>query len=113
MIKHHGENMDGGPYQTTKVPTGAFEGCEKRKSKRLPFPASRSRAKQPLDLVHSDLDKMPVLSIGRYKYTTTYLDDHSSFGVMFYLKNKDEELTVFKAYKAWAESQLNKTLKCK
>ena len=78
-------------------------GCEKEKSKRLPFPASKSRAVRPLDLVHSDLDKMPVLSIGGYKYTATYLDDYSSFGVMFYLKKKSDEFNVFKQYKAWAE----------
>ena len=56
---------------------------------------------------------MPVLSIGGYKYTATYLDDHSSFGVMFYLKHKNEEFAVFKAYKAWAERQLSTKLKCK
>ena len=103
VIKHLGKNMEGGPNQTTKVPDGACEGCEKEKSKRLPFPSSRSRVSKPLDLVHSDLDKMPVLSIGGYKYTAIYLDDHSSFGVMFYLKHKNKEFAAFKTYKAWAE----------
>ena len=56
---------------------------------------------------------MPVLSIGGYKYTATYLDDHSSFRVMFYLKNKSEEFNAFKTYKAWAEQQLGTKLKCK
>ena len=83
------------------------------KSKRLPFPASKSRAKRPLDLVHSDLDEMPVLSIGGYKYTATYLDDHSSFWVMFYLKKKSDKFATFKQYKVWAEQQLNTTLKCR
>ena len=113
VIKHLGKNTEGGPYQTTAAPHGACEGCEKGKSKRLPFPTSQSRAKQPLDLVHSDLDEMPVLSIGRYKYTTTYLDASSSFGVMFYLKHKNEEFTAFKTYKAWAQRQLGTTLKCR
>ena len=45
--------------------------------------------------------------------TVTYLDNHSSFRVMIYLKNKDEGFTIFKAYKAWAERQLNTILKCK
>ena len=112
IIKHLRKNMEGGPNQTTEVPHGACEGCEKGKSKRLPFPTARSRAKRPLDLVHSDLDEMPVL-IGRYKYTTNYLDDYSSFGVMFYLKHKNEEFAAFKTYKAWAERQLGTTLKCK
>ena len=56
---------------------------------------------------------MPVLSISGYKYTATYLDDHSLFGVMFYLKHKNEEFNTFKTYKAWAEQQLGTTLKCK
>ena len=113
VIKHLGENTKGGPHQTTETPHGACEGCEMGKSKRLPFPLSRSRASRPLDLVHSDLDKMPVLSIGGYKYNATYLDDHSLFVVMFYLKHKNEEFTAFKTYKAWAERQLSTTLKCK
>ena len=96
VIKHLGKNMEGGPHQTTNAPSGACEGCEKGKSKRLPFPASKLRATRPLDLVHSDLDEMPVLSIGGYKYTTTYLDNYSSFGVMFYLKKKSDEFTAFK-----------------
>ena len=70
VIKHFGNNTEGGPDHTTDAPHGACEVCEKGKSKRLPFPTFKSRAKQPLDLVHSDLDKMPVLSIGGYKYTT-------------------------------------------
>ena len=71
VIKHLEKNMEGGPHQTTEAPHRACEGCKKGKSKRFPFPTLRSRAKQPLDLVHSNLDKMPVLSIGRYKYTAT------------------------------------------
>ena len=111
VIKHLRKNMEGGPHQTTKAPTGACEGCKKGKSKRLPFPTLKSRATKPLDLVHSNLDEMPVLSIGGYKYTVTYLDDYSLFGVMFYLKHKNEEFTAFKTYKAWAERQLGTTLK--
>ena len=113
MIKHLGKNTEGGPHQTTDAPQGACEGCEKGKSKRLPFPTSKLRAIQPLNLVHSDLDEMPVLSIGRYKYTATYLDDYSSFGVMFYLKKKSDKFAAFKQYKAWAKRQLGTTLKCR
>ena len=45
MIKHLGKNTEGGPHQTTNAPQGTCEGCEKGKSMRLPFPASKSRAK--------------------------------------------------------------------
>ena len=82
-----------------------------KKSKWLP--SSKSRAARPIDLVHSNLDEFPVHSISSYKWTTTYLDNHSSYGVIFYLKSKDEEFTAFKAYQAWAERQTSTTLKCK
>ena len=113
IIKHLGKNTNGGPHQAMEAPHGACEGCEKGKSKRLPFPTLRSRVKRPLDLVHSNLDEMPVLSIGGYQYTATYLDNYSSFGVMFYLKHKNKEFAAFKTYKAWAERQLGTTLKCR
>ena len=45
VIKHLRKNMEGGPNQTTEAPSGACEGCKKGKSRRLPFPASKSRAK--------------------------------------------------------------------
>ena len=45
MIKHLRKNTEGGPHQTTDAPQGDCEECEKGKSKRLPFPASKSRAK--------------------------------------------------------------------
>ena len=45
IIKHLRKNTDGGPHQTTEAPHGACEGCKKGKSKRLPFPTLRSRAK--------------------------------------------------------------------
>ena len=54
---------------------------------------------------------MPVLSMGGYKYTATFLDDYSSFGVMFYFKMKSDEFAAFKQYKAWAKRQLSTTLK--
>ena len=104
IIKHLGKNTEGGPHQTTEVPHGTCE--EKGKSKRLPFPASKSRAKQPLDLIHSDLDKMPVLSIGGYKYTATYLDNYFLFGVMFYLKHENEEFTAFKTSRLGLKNNL-------
>ena len=56
---------------------------------------------------------MPVLSMGGYEYTTTYLDNYSLFGVMFYLKKKSDEFAAFKQYKAWAKRQLGTTLKCR
>ena len=83
---------------------------KKEKSKRLPFPPSTSRAKHVLNLVHSDLDEMSSASINGYIYTATYLNNHSRYGMMFFLKS--EQFGAFKAYKAWAERHTDKQLKC-
>ena len=104
--------MTGGPDQKLQLPSKVCDGCEKGKSKRLPFPPSTSRAKHVLDLVHSDLDEMSSASIDGYIYTATYLDDHSQYGMMFFLKNKSEQFGAFKAYKAWAEGHTDRQLKC-
>ena len=92
-------------------PMGLCDGCEKGKFKRLPFPPSKSRAETTLALVHSDLDEMSAASIDRYKWTATYLDDHTRYGMMFFLKHKDEQFDAFKTYKAWAERQTRRKLK--
>ena len=97
-----------GPDQKLQLPSKVCDGCEKGKSKRLPFPPSMSRSKNVLDLVHSDLDEMSSVSIDGYIYTATYLDDHSRYGMMFFLKNKSEQFGAFKAYKAWAEHHPNR-----
>ena len=113
MIKNLTENTEGGPDKVTETTLNICEGCEKGKLKQLPFPPSKSRVQWPLDLVHSDLDEFPICSISGYKWTTTYLDNHSSYGVMFYLKSKDEGFTAFKAYQVWAKRQTGTKLKCK
>ena len=100
------------PDQKLQLPSKVCDGCEKGKSKHLPFPPSMSRAKHVLNLVHSDLDEMSSASIDGYIYTATYLNDHSRYGMMFFLKNKSEQFRAFKAYKAWAERHTDRQLKC-
>lgn len=112
-IEHLPGNVKGVP-QRLKAPADSSpcEGCELGKSRRDPFPPSDSRTEHPLDLVHMDLVEYPSLSIDGYKYAMTTLDDHSSFGVAWYLKRKSDALSCFKRYKAWAETQTERKLKC-
>ena len=49
-------NTEDGPDNVTVAPTNVCEGGKKGKSKLLPFPSSKSRATEPLGLVHSNLD---------------------------------------------------------
>ena len=108
----HMTETTGGPDQKIQPPLKVCDGCEKGKSKCLPFPPLRTRGKHVLDLVHSNLNKMSSASINRYTYTATYLDDHSQYGMMFLLKNKSKQFRVFKAYKVCAEHHTDRQLKC-
>ena len=54
---------------------------------------------------------MSAASIDGYKWTATYLNDHTRYGMMFFLKHKDEQFDAFKTYKAWAERQTGRKLK--
>ena len=53
---------------------------------------------------------MSTASIDRYKWTATYLDNHTRYGMMLFLKHKDEQFDTFKTYKAWAERQTGRKL---
>ena len=91
VIKALLAHVIGGPATgAASPPMGLCDRCEKGKSKRLPFPPLKSRAETTLDLVHSNLDEMSAASINGYKWTATYLDDHTHYGMMFFLKHKDE-----------------------
>ena len=112
VIKALLAHVIGGPATgAASPPMGLCDGCEKGKSKRLPFPPSKSHAETTPALVHSDLDEMSAASIDGYKWTATYLDDHTQYGMMFFLKHKDEQFDAFKTYKAWAERQTGRKLK--
>ena len=112
VIKALPANVIGGPATgAASLPMGLCDRCKKGKSKRLPFPPSKSHAEATLALVHSDLDEMSAASIDGYKWTATYLDDHTQYGMMFFLKHKDEQFDAFKTYKAWAERQTGRKLK--
>ena len=104
--------MTGGPDQKIQPLWKVCDGCEKGKSKCLPFPPLRTRAKHVLNLVHSNLDEMSSPSINRYTYMAIYLNDHSQYGMMFLPKNKSEQFRAFKAYKGWAEHHTDRQLKC-
>lgn len=86
--------------------TSPCEGCQWGKSKRAPFPISTKRATKPLELVHTDLDgPMRTQSVvGHYKYFMSFLDDATSLGRAYYLKEKSDALQAFENFKAWAEN---------
>ena len=71
---------------------------------RLHFPATETKTKQPLAILHTNLwGPAPVVSIQGYKYYVSFVDDFTRFTWIFPLKTKDETLQVFKIFKAQVE----------
>ncbi|KAL4016333.1 hypothetical protein IC575_023981 [Cucumis melo] len=77
-----------------------------------PFTGKGHRAKEPLELVHSDLcGPMNVKARGGFEYFITFTDDYSRYGYVYLMQHKSEALEKFKEYKAEVENALSKTIK--
>ena len=53
---------------------------------------------------------MQTCSIQGSLYITTFIDDYSRHGVVYFLKSKDQCAAVFKKLLAWAENQISDRL---
>ena len=55
-------------------------GCQYGKAHQLPYEESKFRAKEPLELVHSDVfGRVKQASIGGNRYMVTFIDDFSRY----------------------------------
>ena len=70
-----------------------------------PFPASKTRATEPFELIHLDLKMQPVESYRRYRYTITFLDDFTSHAWTINLQTKDAALPATCHFLAMVETQ--------
>ena len=69
-----------------------YESCLEGKMTKRSFSAKGTRAKEPLQLVHSDVcGPVSVQTRGGYEYFITFIDDYS-VGRSFKIRNKTQEL---------------------
>ena len=88
------------------------ESCVVGKHQRDSFPSSSYRAKECLELVHTDLcGPMQNQSIGGSFYFLTFIDDCSRKVWVYFLKHKSETFTRFKELKAKAKKQSGRFIK--
>ncbi|KAM1496365.1 hypothetical protein ACFXTO_030979 [Malus domestica] len=83
------------------------QSCALGKNHREPFPKeSMWRAKEPLELIHSDVcGPMQTSSLSGNRYFITFIDDFSRMCWVYFLRNKSEAFYVFKKFKAMVELQ--------
>ena len=76
-----------------------------------PFLSSDKRAARPLALVHTDLiGPMPVEPRSCAKYVLTFIDDHSGYALVAFIRNKDATAQHFKSMACWAETFTGQSL---
>jgi len=88
------------------------EACQFGKLHLLPFKSCSSHAKEPLELIQSDVwGPAPILSPFNFKYYVLFIDDYSRFTWIFPLKQKSETIHAFTQFKSLLENQFNKKIK--
>ena len=86
--------------------------CLEGKMTKRPFNAKGYRAKNLLELVHSDVcGPMSFQAKGGYEYFITFTDDYFRFGYVYLMKWKSETFEKFKEFRAKVENQLGKHIK--
>ncbi|KAM2243153.1 hypothetical protein PS2_009934 [Malus domestica] len=88
-------------------------GCKYGKAHQLPYEESKFKAKEPLELVHSDVFgpvKQP--SIGGMRYMVTFIDDFSRYVWVFFVKEKFDTFSKFKKFRESAEGEVGKKIRC-
>ena len=79
---------------------------------RRPFTAKGYRAKEQLELVHSDLcGPMTIQARCGFEYFINFIDDFSRYGYIYLMLCKSEAFEKFKEYRVETEKRLNKCLK--
>lgn len=103
----------GGPLSSLAVePFPVCESCLEGKMTNRPFKAKENRAKEVLELVHTDLcGPMNIQARGGYEYFVTFIDDYSRYGYIYLLRRKSECFDKFKEYKAETEKRHGKCIK--
>eukprot|EP01018_Ginkgo_biloba_P017368 Gb_01729 [translate_table: standard] len=80
------------------------EGCIYGKQHRDSFPASKFKAREPLELVHTYLcGLMRTLSMGKAIYFMTFIDDYTRKILVYFLKEKSKAFMKFVEFRSTAE----------
>jgi transposase InsO family protein len=78
----------------------------------LPFPLHASRASHCFDLIHSDAwGPSPVNSHEKFKCYVTFIDDHSRFTWVYFLRSKSEVFCTFTEFFAYVANQFSASIK--
>lgn len=88
------------------------DACQQGKIHNLNFKNSYSRALEPLELLHLDLQgSTPLTSGNNFRYFLNIVDDNTRFTWIFPLVTKSQTFEVFKIFQRNVENQFGKQIK--
>ncbi|PKU75744.1 Retrovirus-related Pol polyprotein from transposon TNT 1-94 [Dendrobium catenatum] len=86
--------------------------CIQCKCHKLPFELAKSRAKSPLELVHTDVwGPAPIISTQGYKFFVIFIDDCSRYTWLFPIIHKSDVFGIFKNFITLIENQTKYKIK--
>ncbi|KAE8687090.1 Beta-galactosidase 15 [Hibiscus syriacus] len=86
-------------------------GYQYGKAHQLPYDDSKFKAKEPLELVHSDVfGPVKQQSISGMRYMVTFIDDFSRYVWVFFMKEKSDTFSNFKEFRDSAEGEVGKKI---
>ena len=86
--------------------------CLQGKMAKKPFTKKGERAKELLELIHSDVCRQLSTQVrGGFSYFVTFTDDLSRYGYIYLMRHKSETFEKFKEFKSEVENQLGKKIK--
>src|SRR5256714_1885184 len=97
-----------------RTTVGDCDACMEGKQHRQPSHKPATRAKEALELIHSDLcGPISPMTYGGTNYFLLFIDDHTGYTYVYPLKKKTSESVSekFQEYKAETEKQLGKCIK--
>ena len=98
------------PLDVTDLPD--CEPCLEGKMTMRPFKVKGFRAKEVMDLLHTDLCGLISTSArGGYEYFITFIDDYSRYGYIYMMRHKSEAFEKFKEFKTEVENHRGKCIK--
>jgi hypothetical protein len=81
--------------------------CQRVKSHQLSFSVSSSVSKAPLELIFSDVWGPVPMSVGKFKYYVSFIDNYRKFAWVYLLKNKSDVFQKFHDFQQLVERQFN------
>jgi len=93
---------------------GFCEVCALTKIKRHPFPRSRAHPAQSIgEVIHTNLwGPASVTALGGGIYMILFIDEYSRYGVVGFLRAKDESFREYRNFESWLRVQFQRSIKC-